>query len=322
MTKGIVCEAANQHALTLMKQRELKALIVMQNVRTGSLLAFAASDPDTLDVTASLLPLSTVKVMVAAAWLSHAKSSPPNLFNADEVLIDSIASGNDDAGRRLASALREAIGTEQVLRDLETYGFPSKSSSGSKDTSFWSELPVGWLDKLIPAVSYHSLGPTTTKTDWEQTLSIGEDRFVTTVFHLSRFLQAIGNRGIMLPPKARNADGDESLSEISQRRIMDETTASKLEDAMRQTVQHGTAKSIAPILERTGWNIGGKTGTGPGPNPPGPASDGWFVGLIFDPCGDARFTVATFVKHGGHGGGNAARLSADLAKFVIGESIY
>jgi hypothetical protein len=40
--------------------------------------------------------------------------------------------------------------------------------------------------------------------------------------------------------------------------------------------------------------------------------------LIFDPQGKARFTVVTFVKHGGFGGGNAARISAELALFLSG----
>jgi hypothetical protein len=33
---------------------------------------------------------------------------------------------------------------------------------------------------------------------------------------------------------------------------------------------------------------------------------GWFAGLVFDSSGKARFTVATFVRHGGPGGDNAA----------------
>jgi len=38
--------------------------------------------------------------------------------------------------------------------------------------------------------------------------------------------------------------------------------------------------------------------------------------LIFDPQGKARFTVVTFVKQGGPGGGNAARISAEMGHFL------
>lgn len=48
-----------------------------------------------------------------------------------------------------------------------------------------------------------------------------------------------------------------------------------------------------------------------------PAYDGWFAGLVFDPQGKARFTVATYVRHGGRGGENAAIISAQLARYLI-----
>jgi hypothetical protein len=34
----------------------------------------------------------------------------------------------------------------------------------------------------------------------------------------------------------------------------------------------------------------------------------------------ARYTVATFVRHGGEGGGKAAEISAEEARFLAGES--
>jgi cell division protein FtsI/penicillin-binding protein 2 len=83
---------------------------------------------------------------------------------------------------------------------------------------------------------------------------------------------------------------------------------------MRDAVQRGTAKAVARDLFDTGWSMGGKTGSS---GPVGPQSDGWFAGLIFDTNQRARFTIATFVRHGGTGGGNAARLSADLARYLI-----
>ena len=315
---SIVCEAANQQALKLMGERHVRAIMVMQDVRTGSVLAFAASDPKSVDVTTSLLPLSTVKLLVAASWLNHQKYAPSD-FPAGKLLMDSIANGNDDAGRQLASALRKQIGTETAIRDFEAYGFPfSNSATTAQNESFWSEISPVWRGKLIPGACYFSLNTETTTKDWEDTLSIGEAHFMITALHLSRFLQAVGNRGIMLPPKARSSDEAEVASQAQPHRIMDEAAASELGNVMRQTVERGTAKNIAPILAGTGWSIGGKTGTGPGPNSPERTSDGWFAGLIFDPQGDARFTVATFVKHGGLGGGNAAWLSAELARFVIG----
>jgi cell division protein FtsI/penicillin-binding protein 2 len=319
VAQAMVCEAANERALELMRADHLEAIAVMQDVKTGGLVAFAASAPEKLDVTTAVLPLSIVKLMVAAMWWDHEELGQVKLDNSEQLLADSLVPGNDNAGRRLASALREAIGTETFLQELERYGFPSgnKASAGRKDEAFWAELASGWKGRLTPALSYHSLGRETAPKDWEDTLSLGEERFAVTALHLSRFLQAVGNGGQMLPAVARDKGAPGSTIPAATR-VMSETAASKLQKAMRGAVERGTAKSSAPILARSGWSMGGKTGTGPEPgtHAAGPDSDGWFCGLIFDAQGKTRFTVATFVKHGGFGGGKAARISAELALFL------
>jgi hypothetical protein len=70
-------------------------------------------------------------------------------------------------------------------------------------------------------------------------------------------------------------------------------------------------------LESTGWQISGKTGSGMALLPKGAQIDGWFAGLIFDRQGKARFTIATFVRSGGYGGENAAKISAELSRYLI-----
>jgi cell division protein FtsI/penicillin-binding protein 2 len=318
LARGTVCEVANERAVELMRARNLEAITVVQDVKTGSLVAFAASAPEKLNVTTAVLPLSTVKLMVAATWWDHEEAAKLKLENSQQLLTDSIVSGNDNAGRRIALALREAIGAEAVLKDFERYGFPASASSrtAKKDETFWAELAPKWRKRLTPTMAYHSLGAETTTKDWEDILSLGEAKFIVTTLHLSRFLQAIGNGGLMLPAIARAGPG--STIPATAKRVMSEMAALKLQAAMRETVERGTAKSAAPILTGTGWKMGGKTGTGPALEPRGANYDGWFVGLIFDPQGQARFTVATFVKNGGLGGGHAARISAELARFLSG----
>ena len=325
LASGSVCEAANRRAVEIIKAGNLEAVIALQDVRTGNLLAFAGSDLDKFGVISPLQPLSPVKLLVAAIWLDHEKAAGALLPNSDQLLTDSLVSGNDNAGRRLASALREAIGADKVLNDLKRYGFAATPDRhGPKnDSTFWAGLASEWIGRLTPAMSYHLLDEKTSAKDWEDTLSLGEERFVVTALHLSRFLQAAGNGGIMLPPVAypeQSKSAPASTLPATATRVMSETAAVKLQAVMRGTVERGTAKSAAPILAGTGWTMGGKTGTGPDPasKAVGPGSDGCFAGLIFDAEGKARFTVVTYVKHGGLGGGNAARISAELARFVAG----
>jgi beta-lactamase class A len=323
LERRAVCDAANARALDLMRAGNLEATMVVQDVQSGSLVAFAASHPGELDVTTKLSPLSPIKLLTAASWLDHGRAKQENLSSNDQLLTDSIANGNDDAGRRIASALRNAIGPKAVLDDLAKYGFPQyKTSDAGEDNLFWNELSPPLAKRLHPSVACHSLNSETFTKDWEDTLSLGEKGVVVTALHLSRFLQAIGNGGLMLPPVARTEDDATTVSSTKPTRIMNEETALKLQKLMRDTVERGTAKAAAPILAPTGWTMGGKTGTGPQPgsNEAGPASDGCFVGLIFDPQLRARFTVVTFVNHGGFGGGNAARLSAEIARWLAGMS--
>jgi hypothetical protein len=82
---------------------------------------------------------------------------------------------------------------------------------------------------------------------------------------------------------------------------------------MLDAVETGSASGIRDALGSRG-RIGGKTGSGPENRRP---LDGIFAGLVFDAAGDARYTVVTYVHHGGVGGGAAAQLSADLAKYVL-----
>jgi cell division protein FtsI/penicillin-binding protein 2 len=286
-----------------------------------------------------VLPLSLSKLFLSASWWDNQQpdasfDSSKGTANArnpayrDRVSVhEMLVGGSDSAGRQMAVALRSSVGTEAVIRDFKRYGFGQRVDP-APDDSFWAELAPTWRARVIPAPAYASLSDQMKDAEWADTLSIGETNFNVTALHVSRFLQAVGNNGMMQYPVAREEQPTPSIrnSQVLPQqirnpiRVIQKSTALKLQSAMIDTVQRGTANGIAKVLVSTGWQIGGKTGTGPGPAPIGSESDGWFAGLIFDPQGKARFTIATFVRHGGPGGGNAAKFSAELAHYIIGES--
>ena len=148
---------------------------------------------------------------------------------------------------------------------------------------------------------------------------------MTTALQVSRFLQGVGNNGLLCAPVARRvAKGAGHARNIAcgdPTRMIEEATAKKLMAAMKETVKRGTATRIAGALEGVGWAIGGKTGTGGRAGAPMNEQDGWFAGLVFDRQGKARYTVATFVRRGGLGGGSAAEISAQIVRFVTGGDI-
>jgi cell division protein FtsI/penicillin-binding protein 2 len=318
-----VCETANAFAIDAMRSRRIEAVSVMQDVATGALVVFAASKPSALDVSTLVMPLSLSKVFLAASWwdnnmdnngraASHTSEKPVNVH---EMLV----SGSDSSGRQLALALRKSIGVQKVLADFRRYGFSRGESPPNRHESFWAEVDPQWRKRLTPPQAYASIDKLADD-DWSSALSVGESYMMTTALHVSRFLQGVGNNGLLCAPMARrmtNGAGQRRNTDCSApTRMVEEATARELMAAMIDTVKRGTATRIASALEGAGWAIGGKTGTGGRSGAPMNEQDGWFAGLVFDRRGKARYTVATFVGRGGLGGGSAAEISAQLARFV------
>jgi hypothetical protein len=195
-----------------------------------------------------------------------------------------IAQGVDGDGRRLGIALRHGLDDAALLRQLAVFGFPP----------------------CRPGQAADCISITSADSDqrWGDLLSIGEADIRVTPLGLSRFLRAVGRGGL----------GDAAAP----RRIMRAATARQLQAAMLRTVQVGTAASIKDRLAGLG-QIGGKTGSGPANANP---LDGVFAALVFDRRGAARYTVVTYVRAGGYGGGAAAAISADLAAKLLRTGAY
>lgn len=313
-----VCQAANLVAIHAMGQANVDAVIVMQDVSSGALVVFAASEPSRLDVSTAVLPLSLSKIFLAASWWDHKE---PDFFqnpgSGESIDVhEMLVGGSDSAGRQLALTLRKATGTEAVLSDLQRYGF------NRDHEPFWAEVGPQWKKRLAPQPAYAELAALD-DAHWASALSIGESNLMITALHVSRFFQAVGNRGLLCLPVARRITKTSKSAAngncIGSTRIVQEETTGKLISALADTVKRGSAKRVADALHDIGWTLGGKTGTGGRAGAPLTAQDGWFAGLIFDQHGKPRYTVATFVRRGGLGSGHAADISVQAARYLAGE---
>jgi cell division protein FtsI/penicillin-binding protein 2 len=313
-----------------MKSRHLVAVTVVQQVSTGAVVLFAASEPDKLGVSTPVLPLSLSKVFLAASWWDH--NLPDREFesvhgtetaenpayrkrvNAQEILVG----GSDSAGIQMALALRKAVGAQAVLDDLRRFGF---NRSGQ---SFWAEVDPEWKIRLKVQTADASLNDLSDQA-WGSALSIGESHMTISALQVSQFFQAVGNGGVSCAPVAlRFREDSHGVSKqrcIAPSRVVNGTTARRLMSAMLDTVHRGTASGISTTLKDVGWSMGGKTGTGGVNGAPTSGQDGWFAGLVFDRKLNARFTVATFIRRGGTGGGNAAEISAAVAHFLASDEM-
>src|SRR4030095_2426182 len=255
LTQHAVCVAANTRARAIMRAPPLKAVIVVQDVRTGALVAFAATQPSEVDITTPISPLSLSKLFLSASWWDNrqpdasfvstrgAADDPNPAYRSRVTLHEMLVGGSDSAGRQAAVALRKSVGTTKVLEDFARYGLRKRTAS-LRDDKFWGELAPVWQGSLIPASAYVSLTDETKHHDCAETLSLGETNMSVTALHISRFLQAVGNGGVLLTPVARqeSAVSKSNVWRPNPSRIMEESTALRLQSAMRDTVQRGTAK--------------------------------------------------------------------------------
>ncbi len=111
LVQRTVCGAANNRALEIMNGSQLEAITVIQDVQTGAIVAFAASEPSKLDVTTPVLPLSLSKVFLSASWWDNrqpdssfdstkgnAKAENP-AYRSRVSVHETLVGGSDSAGR-------------------------------------------------------------------------------------------------------------------------------------------------------------------------------------------------------------------------------
>lgn len=133
------------------RRADAKGAALVLDAKTGRVVASGASAGR--DVSASVLPLSVIKLYLAAVWWDH---------GLDGSLDDMLVEGRDQPGRDRAVALRKRIGGAKVLDDLRRYGLDSLALAEDADDATWG-----------------------------LTLSIGEQHVTVTLLQVSRFLRAV-----------------------------------------------------------------------------------------------------------------------------------
>jgi len=299
-------------------------VVIVQDVATGAVLANSAAGADPAGTAA---PGSVWKLVLAGIWWDQglgedAVRCTPT-FRAGERTVRNSTSARLTAGRgihgmlvgscntaavRMALALRGRLGADGFARELTRIGFPvaggGEAAAGGRDEAFWATASAGSRAPASPERPDVRLAGD--ESAWVG-VGLGTERVHVTPLHVSRFLQAIGNGGLMLAP---TVDPAAAAAPAPPRRVLGAETASRLQAAMLDVVRRGTARGAGRALEGTPWHLGGKTGTSPhaGGDP-----DGWFVGLVFDRTGAARYSVVVYLPRSGSGGGAAAHLAARLA---------
>lgn len=299
------------------------ASAIVQDVRTGAVLAYAATGDGASGLTEPVLPASVWKLVVAALWweqglgdgelacparldtgggrvLRNAGGMPARLAGPGEMLVHSC----NTAAAGMALRLRDALGERGVLAGVRRMGFgPGADGSAGRDTAFWATRSADFRARMSPA-----RGRVAVDDAWAG-FALGMPGVETTPLHVARFLQAIGNGGTMVAPTVDAALAGRDAGQ----RLMSAGTARRLQGAMLEVVRRGTGRAAAEALGPSPWRLGGKTGTASGGTG---GTDGWFAGLAFDPEGRARYVVVVRLPDGGPGGGAPARLAGRITRLL------
>src|SRR5512143_1967406 len=163
----------------LLRERDARGAVMVLEVRTGAVVAAAGLGRD---VAAPVLPLSIVKLYVAAAWWDHefGEGSFPHPGSRGVTVHEILVHGWDRPAEVMAVTLRRRIGGERMLAELARYGLGAPPGTLT--------LPSGADDAT-----------------WGESLSIGERHMTVTLPGVSRFLLAIAldGGGVMKPRTAR-----------------------------------------------------------------------------------------------------------------------
>lgn len=329
-----VCSAPTRAAWRLLDATNLNGAIIVQDVQTGAVVAYAASgratDPP-FGIKRYAPPGSVFKLALAAMWWESGMDDtrmpcPPYIqignarirnFESHEYPSITIPDGMlrvscNTAAVRMALEMRQRLGVEAFRDAYQRFGFVTYTDGmpPSTERDFWNSGNEAWTSRMTPPPVRVRFAKRYSQHEWGQ-IAIGQGPVDVTPLAVSRFLQAIGNNGVMLPP---TLEWEQLEKRGEGRRIMKETTSRRLQQAMLMVVDSGTAAGAQPRFAATGWDLGGKTGTADVAGASRP--DAWFAGLMYGPDHRARYTIVVYLQHGGQGGRVAAPIAGEMTKFM------
>jgi hypothetical protein len=328
-----LCIGPTRAAWELLQATGRPGVVIVQDVRNGALVAYAATgraEDAPYGIKRYALPGSVFKLALSALWWDSGQpderwacppfiqvgSRPIRNFESHEYASLSVPHGMlvvscNTQSIMMAFELRRRLGMDAVRDGFRRFGFePYSGENPEAREDFWNTANQRWTQRMTPPPARVRLRERYNAFEYAQT-AIGQGPVDVTPIAVSRFLQAIGNGGVMLPVTFEQ----DRLDDLPEgQRIMQAETTVKLQRAMLAVVDSGTAIRAVPILQGSGWDMGGKTGTADVVR--GHVPDGWFAGLMYGPDGRARYTVVVYVENGGQGGRVAAPIAGEMTRYM------
>ncbi|HEX8431672.1 MAG TPA: penicillin-binding transpeptidase domain-containing protein [Longimicrobium sp.] len=329
-----LCSDATREARALLERSGFNGAVVMQDVSNGAVVAYTATgtaEQAPLGIKRYTLPGSVFKLALAALWWdsglpderrpcpayiqvgnARVRNFESHEYASIEMPREMLVVSCNTQAIEMAFRMRQQLGEQAFVDAYRRFGFlPYSGDAPSEEPAeFWNTSSERWAKRMTPPPSRLLFRTKFNPFDWAQ-MAIGQGPVDVTPISISRFLQAIGNGGVMLAP---TIEADLAREPGEGRPVMKPETARKLQQAMLQVVDTGTAVSTKPILSRLTWDLGGKTGTADIRR--GQRPDGWFAGLIHGPDGRPRYTVVVYLQQAGQGGRAPAAVAAGMTRFL------
>lgn len=308
-----------------------RGMAIVEDVKTGQIYAIsdytAGQDPSTvvsnMTVNIPFEPGSVNKIVTMAAALEAGITTPTTVYPID----GSIAMG----GRTVHDAWPHGtieMTTTGILAKSSNVGTLTIAQKVGPDL-FATELQkFGLGQKTGIELPGESAGQLMDKSQWSATtfanLPIGQGLGVTLV-QMAAMYQAIGNKGVRLPPTlvaGTTTGGAFTASSVGAGTpVMSPSTADTLLGMLRGTTQSGDIghKGTAPGAAINGYQVAGKTGTAQQIDPhckcySDSMYNSTFAGLV--PADNPRFVIAIMLD-APQGGTNAVPLFHDIAAYSM-----
>ncbi|HEX8672088.1 MAG TPA: penicillin-binding transpeptidase domain-containing protein [Longimicrobium sp.] len=329
-----LCGDATRQAYALLKQSGFQGVVVMQDVKNGAVVAYTSTgtaEQAPMGIKRYTLPGSVFKLALSALWWDagmgdrymacpayiqvgnrKVRNFESHEYPPIEIPRKMLVVSCNTQAIAMAFQMRQQLGEEAFADAYRRFGFIPYSGDAPEEAPapFWNSASERWTKRMTPPPNRVLFRKKFNPFDWAQ-MAIGQGPVDVTPIAVSRFIQAIGNNGVMLQP---TIEQDRLRNVPEGAAVMKPQTSMKLQRAMLQVVDSGTAVSVKPVIDRLTWDMGGKTGTVDIRR--GQRPDGWFAGLMFGPDGRPRYTIVVYLQQSGQGGRAPAGLAAAMTSWM------
>ena len=290
--------------------------VILLDVATGRLLAYASTDPDRFGPTRAYPAASLVKVVTASAALEADPDAAkvPCRFTGSPYRLTPSRLDPPRRGREVTLARALATSNNQCFAQLAVHSVVPQALRDALGR-------FGWLSQPAPA---HAAGTATPSDDRYEVgkLGCGLDGCRITPLHAAQ-LAAILAHGELVAPHWIDRIADANGREIAfaplaaPRRVVSPERAEELREMLVETTTRGTARRA--FRQRNGRallgpvQVAGKTGSLSGKDPDGRYE--WFAGVA--PSDEPRIAVAVLVVQGRVWWRNASQIASEVLKRVF-----